>query len=69
MVDKKRFPGVLWLLPILFGIIGGVVASLIASLKYEATWWPLFVVGLAISFLWSIPWFVVSCLIAGINWS
>ncbi len=51
-MDKKepvRFPGVLWLLPIVFGFVGGIIAGLIASLKYEASWWELVAVGAAIS--------------------
>jgi len=46
---KQRFPGVLWLLPICFGIIGGTIAAFIASIKYQASWWELFVAGLIVS--------------------
>ena len=46
---KQRFPGVLWLLPIGFGLFGGVVAGLIASMKYQASWWELVVAGLLIN--------------------
>ena len=31
----KDAPGVLWILPIFLGLVGGVVASLIASIKYQ----------------------------------
>ena len=48
---KTIFPGVLWILPILFGLIGGVIAGLIASLKYEASWWELVLVGFIINVL------------------
>lgn len=46
---KRRFPGVLWLLPICFGLFGGVVAGLIASMKYQASWWELVVAGFIIN--------------------
>lgn len=46
-MKKKKFPGALWLLPILLGIPGGIIASLIASLKYQASWWELLAVGFA----------------------
>jgi len=48
-LNSNRFPGVLWLMPIFFGIIGGVLAAMIASLKYEASWWELVVVGLIVT--------------------
>ncbi len=46
---KSRFPGVLWLLPIFFGVLGGTIAAMIASMKYQASWWELFVTGLIIT--------------------
>ena len=46
---KNRFPGILWLLPICFGVIGGTVAAFISSMKYQASWWELFVAGLLVS--------------------
>jgi len=46
---KRRFPGVLWLLPICFGLFGGVIAGLVASIKYQASWWELVVAGLLIN--------------------
>ena len=48
---QKSFPGALWLLPIFFGIIGGIIAALIADMKYQASWWELFVVGIFMSVL------------------
>ena len=42
---KNRFPGVLWLLPIFFGLLGGIVAAMISSMKYQASWWELATVG------------------------
>jgi len=47
-VDNKKhsFPGVLWLLPIFFGPFGGIIAALVSSMKYNASWWELLVVGL-----------------------
>ncbi len=60
-MNKSNFPGVLWILPVLFGIIGGTIAALISNLKYQASWLELFLVGIATSFLWAIflfllPW-------------
>jgi len=57
---KRRFPGVLWLLPILLGVTGGVVAALIASLKYQASWWELLAVGFIVNFL-IVIFYLVTC--------
>jgi hypothetical protein len=46
---RRNFPGTLWLLPIFFGILGGIVAALIASLKYESSWWELVFAGIAMT--------------------
>ena len=46
---QKSFPGALWLLPIFFGISGGIIAALIADMKYQASWWELLVLGIIIS--------------------
>ena len=56
LVVTKRYPGVLWLLPIFFGFIGGIVASLISGLKYEASWWELLVVGIITQIFAIIVW-------------
>ncbi len=50
-VMRNRFPGVLWLLPVFFGLTGGIIAALIASMKYQASWIELFIVGLFIQVL------------------
>jgi len=55
---KRRFPGVLWILPIIFGLLGGIVAALISSLKYQASWWELFVAGLLITAAWVAIYFI-----------
>ena len=47
--SKNKFPGALWLLPIFFGVIGGIIAALIASIKYNASWWELLVGGICIT--------------------
>ncbi len=49
--EQNSYPGVLWLLPILFGIVGGTIAALIASMKYQAKWSSLFIVGLVITLI------------------
>ena len=49
---RRRFPASLWLLPLFFGILGGIAAALVADLKYKASWWELFLGGIIISFLW-----------------
>ncbi len=48
-IPQKSFPGTLWLLPIFFGIVGGVIAALIADMKYQASWRELLVLGIIIS--------------------
>ncbi len=50
----NNYPGVLWLLPIFFSLPGGIVASVIASMKYQARWGRLFVTGLIFTVLESI---------------
>ncbi len=48
-MGKGNFPGILWLLPLFFGIAGGIVAALIASLKYQASWWELLAGGFIVN--------------------
>lgn len=48
---SSRFPNALYLLPIFFGIFGGIVAALIAAQKYKVKWWQLIVLGLLSSAL------------------
>ena len=36
--EKPRFPGVLWLLPIFFGLLGGIISAMISSIKYHSIW-------------------------------
>ena len=48
-VTKNKFPGVLWLLPIFLGLLGGIIAAMISSMKYQASWWELFTVGFVIT--------------------
>jgi len=55
---NRKFPAVLWLLPIFLGIVGGVAAALIANLEYKASWWELLVAGGVISFLGISAYFV-----------
>ena len=57
--EDKRFPGALWLLPIFFGLFGGIVAALIANLKYGAHWMELFLVGLLLQVAGFMFWFLV----------
>jgi hypothetical protein len=47
---KERIPWGAWLIPVLFGLIGGIVASLVWY-KHEASW-RLILVGLLSSVLW-----------------
>ena len=53
-VNGNKFPGVLWLLPIHFGIVGGVIAALIAVTVYESSWWELYLAGMLISVLYAV---------------
>lgn len=55
----NAYPGVLWILPVLYGIVGGTVAALIAGMKYNANWWPLLLVGFAVTaFIILIPFLI-----------
>ena len=45
------FPSVLWLLPVFFGLLGGVIAALIANEKYGASWSELVIGGAVVSTL------------------
>ena len=47
--QTKGLPGSLYILPIFFGIIGGVIGALIAAKAYKTRWWPMLVVGIASS--------------------
>jgi len=49
---KPKFPGSLWILPIFFGVIGGIIAAFIVDLKYKASWWELLVAGVIVTVLW-----------------
>lgn len=51
---RKRYPGVLWLLPLFLGVVGGIIAALISALKYQASWWELLVVGIIMTFLFGV---------------
>ena len=48
---RNTYPGVLWLLPILFGAAGGVVSAFIIGMAYRGDWFPHVVVGIAITFI------------------
>jgi len=56
---KKRFPCVLWALPICFGLLGGVVAGCISSMKYQGSWWELVVVGFMINLFLTLAWILL----------
>jgi hypothetical protein len=49
MPTNNKVPGTLWVLPILFGVVGGAFASIIADLKYHAPWKRYLAVGVIIS--------------------
>ena len=56
MWEKRTFPGVIWILPLLLGFPGGIIAALIASMKYGASWWQLLLVGLIMNILSAFAW-------------
>ena len=41
----------LWILPLFFGLFGGIIAALFAGMKYEARWWDLVVFGFVVQVL------------------
>ena len=52
---SSRFPNSLYLLPIFFGIIGGIIGALIAAKAYKTKWWPMLIVGIASS---AVSWLI-----------
>jgi hypothetical protein len=50
--EKRFFPSVLWLLPLVFAFPGGLIAAFISGLVYKASWWELFTVGVIVSLIW-----------------
>lgn len=64
---SKGFPGALWLLPIFLGIIGGIIASIIAGTVYHAKWWPLLVGGIMLTIIWYIVYFFIMVGLLGLH--
>ncbi len=60
LAERRRFPGVLWILPIFFGLIGGIIAALISGLKYQASWWELLLVGFLINVVIGVIYFALA---------
>ena len=60
MSEVKRFPGVLWLLPLFLGLFGGIVAALISNMRYGASWIELFMVGLLLQLAFAALWFLMT---------
>lgn len=52
---KEPAPGSLFLLPIFFGLFGGIVAAIIADLR-GASWVGLFFIGLVVQILVALGW-------------
>ena len=59
MKTRYGFPGVLWLLPIFFGVLGGIIAGMISSMKYNASWLELFLVGLILTVMALLFWWFI----------
>lgn len=57
--ERRGFPGSLWLFPIFFGLLGGIIASLIADMKYNAGWLELFIVGLILQLMYIAGMFLI----------
>jgi hypothetical protein len=58
--QKKGLPGSMYILPVFFGIIGGIIGALIAAKAYKTKWWPMLVVGLASSI---VSWLIYALVI------
>ena len=56
---KKKFPGVLWILPIFFGLIGGIISAVIAGAAFKASWWELLFAGIAMNAAWGIVYILL----------
>jgi hypothetical protein len=52
-IEGKGFPSSLFLLPILLGLIGGIIGAFIAAQTYKSTWWQLIAMGLIFSGIWT----------------
>ncbi len=57
-VNYNGTPSVLYLLPIFFGVLGGVIAAVIAGTVYKASWVVLFIVGIISSIFSWILWVI-----------
>ena len=54
---EKRMSGVWWILPLFFGLMGGIISALVAGAR-GASWWPYLAGGIIVSFLWLLLYFV-----------
>ena len=47
--QSQGFPKSLYLLPVLFGVIGGIIGALIVARVYKTKWWQMILVGIITS--------------------
>ena len=47
--ERGKAPGLLWILPIGFGLLGGIIAALMVADRYTGSWWEYIIVGLITS--------------------
>jgi len=47
--QSKGFPKSLYLLPVFFGVIGGIIGALIVARVYKTKWWQMILVGIITS--------------------
>jgi hypothetical protein len=57
-MERERYPGVLWLLPIFWGFTGGIIAAVIAGCAFRDSWWELFFIGIIVQVLWVVSIFL-----------
>ena len=48
-IERGRAPGLLWILPIGFGLLGGIIAALMVADRYAGSWWEYIIVGILTS--------------------
>lgn len=51
-IKAEKPSGALWILPIVFGFLGGTIAAVIVGTKYGHGWLEFFLVGIVMSFIY-----------------
>lgn len=57
--SRKGFPSALFLLPILLGMIGGIVGAMLAARVYKSRWWQMIAMGIVFSVIWYVVYIIL----------